>query len=276
MSPTQAQQIQAERKSTIGQRKGGAKKVGLGAKKGGLGAQKVKKDFAEIEREAEMADQMKVRMEQERKVNEAQRVEDEAIAAANMKLAYQDISAKTKKAEEQMRKMDSKKADQFERLGMGAVGAKKAGISHSAMSDAIVQEEPLASSNKRFGSRRNDVMDDDFEVLDNDWRSGGGFGRSRGRDMDDDGFDGFGGGGGSKSSDWEKEFEVMKLESSARNTESDWIKAFDDEPRSRPHPRPDTYAPAAPVDLQKKFGSAKAISSDMVFDNKDSVSFSKN
>ena len=101
----------------------------MGAKKtGGLGAKKAGKSFAEIEKEAEIADQMKVRIEEERKVNEAKRVEDEAAAAASMKLAYQDMSAKTKKAEEQIRKMDSKKADQFERLGMGAAAGAKAGF----------------------------------------------------------------------------------------------------------------------------------------------------
>merc|ERR1719312_1017878 len=121
---------------------------------------------------------MKVHIEEERKVNEAKRVEDEAAAAASMKLAYQDMSAKTKKAEEQIRKMDSKKADQFERLGMGAAaGAKaKSGISHSAMSDVIVQDEPLGGGRNGRGGRSagRSRVEDDFDLLEDlDWKNSG-------------------------------------------------------------------------------------------------------
>jgi len=292
MSPTPQTEV---RKSTIGQRKPLGKKTGLGAKKGGgLGAQKAKKSFAEIEREAEMADQIKERMEQERKVNEAKRIEDEAVAAANMKLAYQDMSAKSKKAEEQIRRVDSKKADQFERLGMGAAAsASKSAISHSAVSDAIVQEEPVAKSggggssrSGGFSARGSSFMardfEDDFEIVsagDTDFRLGGSSGNgSRNRD-DNDGFEGFGGGGGS-SSNWERDFEAMKLDSKkSRNNNTDWSNAFEEEPikkqtssfassSSSSRSRPESLAtPAAAVDVQKKFGSAKAISSDMVFGN---------
>lgn len=285
MSPaTQAQQTEP-RKSTIVQRKPVGKKIGLGAKKGGLGAQKAKKSFAEIEREAEMADQIKERMEQERKVNEVKRIEDESVAAANMKLAYQDMSAKSKKTEEQIRRVDSKKADQFERLGMGAAAAtSKAAISHSAVSDAIVQEEPIAASagssraaDGKFGSKRTLFardFEDEFEIVDrdsSDFRGMGSFSGGGGRDTDM--FQGFGdnssGGGGSGSNNWEKEFEAMKLDS---KKSSDWSNSFNTAnvaPKKSPsfpttRCRPDTLAPAA-VDVQKKFGSAKAISSDMVF-----------
>jgi len=268
MDPSQAPTV---KKSTIGQRKLGAKKTGgLGAKKtGGLGAQKAKKTFAEIEKEAEIADQMKVRIEEERQADEAKRVEDEATATANMKLAYQDMSAKTKKAEEQLRKLDSKKADQFERLGMAAAG-KKSGISHSAMSDVIVQEEPSGGRGGRSGgskgysssSRR---IEDDFDMVEElDWKNSS----SSRRNKDDDGFEGF---GGSSNNNWEKEFEAMKIESKQqqKTSTSDWSNTFEEAPkRSGPssRPRPDTL-PASSVDVTKKFANAKAISSDMVFGN---------
>ena len=61
----------APRKSTIGAKKAAPKKAGLGAKKGGLGAQRVAKDFAEIEKEAELADQLALTRTETAKVREA-------------------------------------------------------------------------------------------------------------------------------------------------------------------------------------------------------------
>lgn len=146
----------------------------LGAKKGGLGAQKVKKNFEEIEREAELADQVKSRMEEERKEAELKTSEDEAKAAASIRLAYQDLSAESKKQEAKLRSVDPKKAAQVERLGMG-VGAKSAGISHSAITEmnTIEQEEPRSGgmASGRSGRSRRDFDDED------DFDSFGGFGR---------------------------------------------------------------------------------------------------
>ena len=98
--------FQATRKPTIGQRKPQNKKGGLGAKKtGGLGAQKVKKDFAEIEREAELADQGRLKAAEDAKIATENRQEDEAKAAASMRLAYQDLSLEQKKTEEKFRQI---------------------------------------------------------------------------------------------------------------------------------------------------------------------------
>ena len=44
-----------------------------------------------------MADQIKYKIEEDRKIDEAKRIEDESKAAANMRLAYQDLSLQQKK-----------------------------------------------------------------------------------------------------------------------------------------------------------------------------------
>ena len=72
----------------------------------------MKKDFAEIEREAELADLGRKKAVEEEKVVEKNKEEDEAKAAASMRLAYQDLSIEQKKTEEKIRTVDPKKANQ--------------------------------------------------------------------------------------------------------------------------------------------------------------------
>merc|ERR1711936_660903 len=152
-------------------------KPGLGAKKG-LGAQKVTKDFAEIEREAEMADNIVLARKEEAKVAAVKSEEEQAASMASMRLAYQDLGPQQKKKEQALSKMDPKKAEQMERLGMGfgsgsGFGAEK---SHSLMSDMgiIKQEEPSKSRKPQFQTSTKDKFFDDFEDVENENDNGWG------------------------------------------------------------------------------------------------------
>ena len=261
--------VQAARKPTIGQRKTQAKgKLGskLGAKKaGGLGAQKVKKDFSEIEREAEMADLGRTKAAEEAKEALKATEEDEAKQAASMRLAYQDLSLEQKKTEEKMQKVDPKKAKQVERLGMGVT--KKGGFSHSMITEiaTIDQEEPSSgrSANRvdEFSSRPKSKFEDDFEFI-----GGSGLSSSNNNRIE---------------SSWEKEFEVMKSSSKITSQPKDnWSNDFDqDVPKrsggfdSRPK-RPETLSTSSASFDAKKYGGAKAISSDMLFGQDQNVSSS--
>nr|CAD7591678.1 unnamed protein product [Timema genevievae] len=118
-SNTSAGDATEDRKPTIGGRKTIPKRSGMGAKKGGLGAHKVKTNFADIEREATMADQLKVQAAEEAKMAAERSAEEQQKHMASMRLAYQDLGLQQKKEEEKMKRVDPKKAQQYERLGMG-------------------------------------------------------------------------------------------------------------------------------------------------------------
>jgi len=247
------------RKSTIGAKKAGGKKPGLGAKKG-LGAQKVTKDFAEIEREAEMADNIVLARKEEARISAAKSEEEQAASMASMRLAYQDLGIQQKKKEQALSKMDPKKAEQMERLGMGfgagsGFGAEK---SHSLISDMgiIQQEEPSNSRKPQFQSSTKDKFFDDFEVVENE------------NENDDNGW------GGSYSSKvdsicspsnksnksaWEKDLGENVSKSASKS--SSWDNDFDSKPKKTV---PISSGPAG-VEAVSKFGNAKSISSDMFF-----------
>ena len=79
-------------------------------------------------------------------------------------------------------------------------------------------------------------------------------------------------------SNWEKEFEVMKSTSkTSQPVKDNWSNDFDttapaEQPKRSMPKRPDTLSSSASFDA-KKYGSAKAISSDMLFGNDSNVRF---
>uniref|UniRef100_A0A8C3DY94 ADP-ribosylation factor GTPase-activating protein 2 n=1 Tax=Corvus moneduloides TaxID=1196302 RepID=A0A8C3DY94_CORMO len=115
----------------------------LGAKKG-LGAQKVSsQSFSEIERQAQVAEQLK-----EQQAVESRKQAEESIVTS-MRLAYQELQLDRKKEEKKLQNLEGKKREQAERLGMGLVS--RSSVSHSVMSEmqVIEQETPLVAKSSR-------------------------------------------------------------------------------------------------------------------------------
>jgi len=268
-----APQKPAPRKSTIGGRKPIAKKPGLGGKKAGMGAQKVTKSFAEVEREAEMADQVASVRKEEKVVNEAKSAEENAKAMANMRLAYQDLGVQQKKNEEKMAKVDPSKAAQVERLGMGFGGFGGGGQSHSLTSgmSVINQEEPNNVKKTNFQSSTKEKFFDDFEVVDVEktetpWRT------SRVDEICEPSR----GDKSSSSSAWEKDLNE-NMKSNKKQDSNNWDNDFEskttssntnDYSSSRRQAAPVTSAPSS-EDAVKRYGNAKSISSDQYFGGND-------
>ncbi|KAF5286059.1 hypothetical protein FQA39_LY16463 [Lamprigera yunnana] len=239
-----------DHKPTIGVRKMQPKRSGLGAKKGGLGATKVKTNFAELEREATLAEESRVRILEDTARAAALSAQQQEERDAAIRLAYKDISEEQQKRADQLMKTDPRKAEQVERLGMGF--QRKTGISHSILNDMqTIEQENLhtpSSNLSSLGKLRLSDTDSFFE----EFSYGSGFSMNRNSNCGfDAGKDTFYSDGSSKES---------------------WV-VVDDPPveSSKNKPRPVERTPTFSNDVgnsdlaQKKFGSAKAISSEQFF-----------
>merc|ERR1719317_411350 len=163
------------------------------------------------------------------------------------------------KKEQTLSKMDPKKAEQMERLGMGfgsgsGFGAEK---SHSLMSDMgiIKQEEPSNSRKPQFQTSTKDKFFDDFEVVENE-NGDNGWGSSSSSKIDSICSL------SSKASKSSLEQDLSENVSKSAVKSSTWDNDFDRKPRKAASPISSGPAGAEAV---SKFGNAKSISSDMFF-----------
>ncbi|XP_066965000.1 ADP-ribosylation factor GTPase-activating protein 2 isoform X6 [Macrobrachium rosenbergii] len=286
MSANEAQKLASQpRKSTIGQRKPASKvescgsTLKLGAKKGGgLGAQRVKKDFSAIEKEAVRNDQLRM----EARASELSK-EEQQQSLQNLERAYEDMSIAGKREEERMKKVDPKKAQQAERLGMGL--GVRSGASHSMFGEmkTIDQEKPLSTSSRNNNNNskntfRDDDIDEDFETI---IRFSSGPPKYRDSPFEDRGSYGFGSGKGSgiddllsnktsmtSSSSWDNELDNNTSKSSSGVSSSNSLGSLSNSSKVSASANY-KYTPVEENMAQQKFGNAKSISSDMYFQDKD-------
>lgn len=251
------------RKSTITSRKAPAKKSGLGAKKSGLGATKVKTNFEDLEREAELAEQSRLRAIEETAKAAALSAKEQEEREAAVRLAYQDLSTQQQKKEEQVRKQDPRKAEQVERLGMGI--NSKSGVSHSAFSDMQeIQQENVQSTPSTLSSLGKLRISDNDNFFNDDVSFSLGFNMNR------SGSSGSGFGGGNSST---SKLDSLFPESSSASRDN-WV-IVDDPPekspktsyRDKPRTTSTINTGAATESAQTKFGNAKAISSEQFFND---------
>lgn len=233
------------RKSTLGARKPAAKKTMLGAKRGGsLGATKVKTDFAALERKAEQAaeDERRGQIKVEQAALRA--VEDAERAEATLRLAYRE-------REESGRNVTAQKASQIERLGMGVAKGPRDGVSHSALGDMqVIEQERPATSSKTLDTLGRLSLNDGPDYFDDYLNGTGVYASSITKDnwvvVDDP-----------PEREKRPAVEVVKEKSPRRSTVA-------------------SHSDSATTDeAQRKFGSAKAISSAQFFGDSDADAESK-
>lgn len=262
-------------KSSIGVRKIQPKKSGLGSKKV-LGATKVKTNFADIEERANMANQIR-----EPVVEKKLTAEEEEESISSVRLAYQDLSMKKQKEEDRLKNIDPNKAKQMERLGMAF--NIKGGVSHSMMSDMKTidqgQTPVITKSSKNYdrdinssSSTKNDSIFDDYSTFTSSSSS------SSKQDFRDAMMMGF--------EPIENTTQVYSMFAAKDQSSKNSERSVDRQPTSSSYgsssrnrdskSSPSTNNNYDKESIEKKFGSAKGISSDQFFGNDQSQEKSSN
>ncbi|RWS16508.1 ADP-ribosylation factor GTPase-activating protein 2-like protein [Dinothrombium tinctorium] len=260
-------------KPIIGVKKTPTSKKGLGGKRG-LGAQKVNADFKKIEEEAQKADELKEKFESASSKPLSKEEVQENLTSIN--LAYQELSEKQKLTEQKLKNINPQKAEQLERLGMGftSTGTARGGISHSAVSDmkTIEQVNPTNTNSSASSLSKNMGFNDiqmELMMLEMALSSGppkykdGPFNKSTGsKSKNDLGFE--------NDNFWDA-FETDKKEKTPEVIESIPSIELSKQSHNRNVSSSKSMGAISSDQAQKKFGSAKAISSDQFFgDSKDS------
>ncbi|XP_070611406.1 ADP-ribosylation factor GTPase-activating protein 3 isoform X2 [Erythrolamprus reginae] len=219
-------------------------KKGIGAKKCGLGAQKMSsKSFNEIEKQAQAVDKLK-------EAGKATQKEEPLVSS--LRLAYKDLEIQMK---DEKLNVPGKKKTELERLGMGFSNSRS-GISHSVSSDMqiIQQETPTSAKSRKKYSDEEDLY---LSCINSRYFDSPDL-RSSTFPKWDDNSDSF----------WKKE------SSSSRDIDmilSSKPTSYSERSSSRRKPEHDNSA--STDEAQKKFGNAKAISSDMYFGKQDHAEY---
>ncbi|OCT86041.1 hypothetical protein XELAEV_18019735mg [Xenopus laevis] len=232
-------------------KKSTAAKKGLGAKKGGLGAQKVSsKSFSEMEKHAQAVDK-----QNEQEAVTTTKKEEEPVVTS-LRLAYKQLEIQKQKDDEKLKNLPPKKAAEAERLGMGF--GTRSGISHSVLSEmkTIEQEAPKNVKAKKlyqqeepedlyFSAPRSRYREDPPEPLISSFLN------------------------------WEEQSDdYWKNDKTSADPDvslTSKTTSYNDRPATRR--KHDVEPVPTTDDAQKKFGNAKAISSDMFFGKQDNADY---